>query len=348
MQVMKILPQQNLNTIPKAALDAENNGFDMIASMENRYDPFLPLGISVVSTKKIKLGTAVAICFPRSPMVMANTCWDLQKASKGRFVLGIGPQIKPHNEKRFSVPWTAPVPRMREYIQALRAIWRNWELGEKLEFRGDHYNFTLMTPNFVPESNGELQVPITIAAVGPKMLQLAGEICDGVHLHPFCTRSYMEDIALPLICRGLQFSSISRESFQIAGGGFLVTGATDSDVAKAMEWTRYRIAFYGSTPSYWPVLEHHGLGELGRKLNVMTKQGLWDKLAEQISDDTLQLFAAIGRHDQLTGAIKSHFGDSTDMIYSNLSADNKGMLPAELLQDIQKLAVPFRKFNRAW
>ena len=348
MQVMTVLPQENLNTIPSAALDAENAGFDMIASMENRYDPFLPLAVSAVSTKKIKLGTAVAICFPRSPMVMANTCWDLQKASKGRFVLGIGPQIKPHNEKRFSVPWTPPVPRMREYIQSLRAIWRNWELGEKLEFRGDHYNFTLMTPNFVPESNGELPVPITMAAVGPKMLELAGEVCDGVHLHPFCTRSYMEEVAMPRIEKGLKVSDLVRGSFQIAGGGFVVTGATDSDVAKAMEWVRYRVAFYGSTPSYWPVLEHHGLGDLGRKLNAMTKEGLWDKLAAQISDDTLQLFAAIGRYDQLTEAIKLRFGGCTDMIYSNLSGVKEGGLPADLLEDIQNLAVPFKNFKKGW
>ena len=348
MQVMTVLPQENLNIIPSAALDAENAGFDMIASMENRYDPFLPIAVSAVSAKKIKLGTAVAICFPRSPMVMANTCWDLQKASKGRFVLGIGPQIKPHNEKRFSVPWTSPIPRMREYIQSLRAIWRSWELGEKLEFRGDHYNFTLMTPNFVPESNGELPVPITMAAVGPKMLELAGESCDGVHLHPFCTRSYMEKVAMPRIENGLKFSDLSRESFQIAGGGFVVTGATDSDVAKAMEWVRYRVAFYGSTPSYWPVLEHHGLGDLGRKLNAMTKEGLWDKLAAQISDDTLQLFAAIGRYDQLAGAIKLRFGGCTDMIYSNLSGSKEGALPADLLQDIQNLAVPFENFKKGW
>ncbi len=348
MHVMTVLPQENLNTIPSAALDAENDGFDMIASMENRYDPFLPIAVSAVSTKKIKLGTAVAICFPRSPMVMANTCWDLQKASKGRFVLGIGPQIKPHNEKRFSVPWTPPVPRMREYIQSLRAIWRNWELGEKLEFRGDHYNFTLMTPNFVPESNGELPVPISMAAVGPKMLELAGEVCDGVHLHPFCTRSYMEEVAMPRIEKGLKISDLVRESFQIAGGGFVVTGATDSDVTKAMEWVRYRVAFYGSTPSYWPVLEHHGLGDLGRKLNAMTKEGLWDKLAAQISDDTLQLFAAIGRYDQLAEAIKLRFGGCIDMIYSNLSGAKEGTLPADLLQDIQNLAVPFEKFKKGW
>ena len=153
---------------------------------------------------------------------------------------------------------------------------------------------------------------------------------------------------MPLIEKELQISDLVRESFQIAGGGFLVTGATDSDVAKAMEWVRYRVAFYGSTPSYWPVLEHHGLGDLGRKLNAMTKEGLWDKLAAQISDDTLQLFAAIGRYDQIAKAIKTRFGGCTDMIYSNLSAGKEGMLPTDLLQDIQNLPVPFKKFKRGW
>ena len=152
MQVMTTLPQENLNSVPAAAQAAEDTGFDMLATMENRYEPFLPLGVAAVCTKKISLGTAVAIAFPRSPMVVANTCWDLQKASKGRFVLGIGPQIKPHNEKRFSTPWSAPAPRLREYVKSLRAIWRHWELGEKLDFQGEHYTFTLMTPNFVPDS----------------------------------------------------------------------------------------------------------------------------------------------------------------------------------------------------
>ncbi|MFK8050676.1 MAG: TIGR03617 family F420-dependent LLM class oxidoreductase [Halioglobus sp.] len=348
MQVMTVLPQQNLNDIEHSARAAELVGYDQISSMENRHDPFVPLGIAAVSTQKIKVGTAVAIAFPRSPMVVANTCWDLQNASDGRFVLGLGPQIRAHNENRFSTPWSPPVPRMREYVNALRAIWRNWQLGEELEFRGEHYTFTLMTPNFVPQSSDQPPVPITIAAVGPQMLKLAGEVCDGVHLHPFCTRAYLENVAMPRIELGLAQSGKPREAFQIAGGGFLATGETDEEVADVLEWVRYRIAFYGSTPSYWPVLEHHDLGDLGRKLNSMTKAGQWDDLAAEVSDDVLSLFTAFGRYDQIAAAVEERFGGVIDMLYASLSADNLPAIPADVLQDIQKISSLFKRFGTDW
>lgn len=348
MQVMTVLPQQNLNDIQASVQMAELAGYDQICSMENRHEPFMPLGVAAVSSQRIKLGTAVAIAFPRSPMVVANTCWDLQNASNGRFVLGLGPQIRAHNESRFSTPWSAPVPRMREYVTALRAIWRNWQLGEKLEFRGEHYKFTLMTPNFVPESTGQPPVPVTIAAVGPNMLKLAGEVCDGVHLHPFCTRAYIEEVATPRIELGLAESGTPREAFQIAGGGFVATGETDEEVARVLEWVRYRIAFYGSTPSYWPVLEHHDLGDLGRKLNSMTKAGLWDELAAEISDDVLALFTAFGRFDQIAASVEQRFGGAIDMLYASLSSDNLPAIPSDVLQDIQRVSTPFKGFRTLW
>ncbi|MBV00166.1 MAG: LLM class F420-dependent oxidoreductase [Rhodospirillaceae bacterium] len=348
MQVMTTLPQENLNIVPSAAKAAEDMGFDMLATMENKYEPFLPLAVAAVNTKKISLGTAVAIAFPRSPMVVANTCWDLQKASRGRFVLGIGPQIKPHNEKRFSTSWSAPAPRLREYVKSLRAIWRHWELGEKLDFRGEHYTFTLMTPNFVPESEHFGPVPITIAAVGPHTLRLAGELCDGVRLHPFCTRSYLENVAMKRIEEGLAASSTKRENFQVTGGGFLITGADDEEVNKAVEWLRYRIAFYGSTPSYWPVFDHHGYGDLGRKLNQMTKDGLWDEIAAQIPDDLLHLFAAIGRYDELFNVVNKRYQGCVDMVYASASTDVRPQIPKEILQDIKRIKTPFKEFKTVW
>jgi len=348
MQVMTVLPQEDLRSIEQSTQAAELAGYDQISSMENRYDPLLPLGIAAVASKTINIGTAVAIAFPRSPMVVANSCWDLQKASEGRFILGLGPQIKAHNQNRFSVQWSAPVPRMREYVAALRAIWRNWQLGEPLDFRGEHYTFTLMTPNFVPESTNQPPVPITIAAVGPHMLKLAGEACDGVHLHPFCTRAYIEDVVTPRIESGLAESGRSRDAFQVAGGGFLATGETDEAVAKVVEWVRYRIAFYGSTPAYWPVLEHHDLGDLGRKLNSMTKAGQWDQLSAEIDDDVLSLFTAMGRYDEITDAVRERFGGAVDMLYASLSADNIPDIPRDVLQDIQAIDVAFTGFQRDW
>jgi probable F420-dependent oxidoreductase len=347
-QIMTTLPQEDLNAVPEAARAAEAAGFDLIATMENRYEPFMPLAVSAISTERIGLGTAVAIAFPRSPMVVANTCWDLQKASKGRFVLGIGPQIKPHNEKRFSTPWSAPAPRLREYVTALKMIWRCWELGEPLNFRGEHYTFTLMTPNFVPTSTGQPPVPVTIAAVGPHTLKLAGEVCDGVRLHPFCTRAYLEDVAMPRIAEGLAMSGMPREAFQVTGGGFIATGETDEQVHEVAEWVRYRIAFYGSTPSYWPVFEHHGLGDLGRKLNAMTKAGKWDEIAAEISDDVLRLFAAVGRYDELPGVIEARFGGCVDMVYASTSSDIRPAIPPDVLRDIQRIDTQFTGFRTQW
>ena len=348
MQVMTTLPQHDLNGVPAAALDAEAAGFDLVCTMENRYEPFLALGVSAVATERIGLATAVAIAFPRSPMVVANACWDLQNASGGRFVLGLGPQIRPHNEKRFSTPWSAPVPRMREYVAALRAIWRCWETGEKLNFEGEHYTFTLMIPNFVPVSTGQKSVPVTLAAVGPHSLRLAGEVADGVRLHPFCTRSYLEEVAMKKIEEGMAKSDRRRRDFQITGGGFIATGATDEEVAETKEWVRYRIAFYGSTPSYWPVFEHHGFGDLGRKLNQMTKAGEWDQIAAEIPDDVLHLFAAIGRYDELMPAIEERFGGIADVVYASTSSDIRPPIPADVLRDIQRIETPFEGFPWMW
>src|ERR1700760_4096630 len=179
MRVLNTLPQADLRTPAAAAIAAEEAGYDGLLTMENKHDPFLAHAIAAVNTEQVELGTSVAIAFPRSPMVGANACWDLQNASRGRFVLGIGPQIRPHNEKRFSVKWTAPAPRLREYVQALRAIWTTWQTGEKLDFRGKHYTFTLMPPYFMPPSTGQKMVPITLAGVGPHTLRLGGEGADG-------------------------------------------------------------------------------------------------------------------------------------------------------------------------
>ncbi|MFT5441011.1 MAG: putative F420-dependent oxidoreductase [Myxococcota bacterium] len=339
---MTSVPAGDLNRVPKAAKASEAGGFHRIAVPENRHDPFLPLGVAAISTEHIELGTSVAIAFPRSPMVVANTAWDLQLSSRGRFVLGLGPQIRPHNERRFSVPWSAPAPRLREYVNALRAIWRCWQLGEKLDFRGEHYNFTLMIPNFSPEPVDVPSVPVSLAAIGPNSLRLSGEVADGVQIHPFCTRSYLEKVCVPLIEEGMAKTGRKRENFEIQGGGFVATGPDDEAVAKAVELVRYRVAFYGSTPSYWPTLDHHDLGDLGRKLNKMTKAGQWDDIAAEVSDDVLARFAAIGRHDEIGAEIDARFGGIVDVI------GGEPGLPRDLIEDIGRLPCGFSRFVSQW
>lgn len=345
MRINTTIPQHNLREVPTAAAAVERAGYDGIMTLENQHDPFLPLAVAAINTEQVELGTGIAISFLRSPMSAANLTWDLNEASGGRFILGLGTQIKAHNEKRFSVPWSAPAPRMREYIGALRAIWRSWKYGERLRFEGDHYQFTLMIPNFVPEGSG-LDLPaVTLAAVGPAMLKLSGEVADGVRLHPFCTAKYLAETVMPCVQAGLDKSQRKRENFEISGGGFIATGPDDAAVAAASDWVRYRVAFYGSTPAYWPVLEAHDHGDLGRKLNRMTKDGQWDKLSAEVSDDILQLFAAIGRHDEITSQIEQRFAGITDSVSASTSSQVTADFPPDLIADIQRIGSPFVRFD---
>lgn len=348
MRVLTSLPQEDLRKVPQAARDAEAAGFDGLMTQENRNDPFLALGVAAVATDRIGLGTAVAIAFPRSPMVVANAAWDLQVASRGRFVLGLGPQIRAHNEKRFSVPWVAPISRLREYVRALRAIWTAWEKGERLRFEGRYYTFTLMTPNFVPSSLGLPMIPIALAAVGPKALRLAGEIADGVVLHPFSTRRYQEEVILPRLREGLVESGRGLDHFEVSGGGFIATGRDGAAVARMFEWVRSRIGFYGSTPAYWPVLELHGLGDLGRELNALSKQGKWSEMTASISDEVVQLFTATGTHSQIAQAIERRFGGLCDSVFASVNSAVPSDLPPDVLAEIRKIPVRFKGFDTAW
>ena len=348
MRIVTTLPQEDLRQVANAARRAEVDGFTGLVTLENRNDPFLAHAVASIATSQIELGTAVAIAFARSPMVVANASWDLHIASRGRFVLGLGPQIRPHNERRFSVPWSPPVPRLREYTQALRAIWRAWETGGKLQFEGEHYRFTLMTPNFIPPSMHLKMVPITLAAVGPYSLRLAGEVADGVRLHGFCTRKYLEDAVLPRIAEGLAKSGKSRENFEITGGGFIATGKDEEAVERAVNWVRMRVAFYGSTPAYWPVFAAHGLDDLGRELNALSKEGKWDVMTTRISDNVVRLFAAVGTHAEIAARVEERFSGLVDTVYASLSTAMPSDLPQEAIAAVRKIPVVFTGYATGW
>jgi probable F420-dependent oxidoreductase len=233
---------------------------------------------------------------------------------------------------------------MKEYIQALKAIWRCWRFGDDLKFEGQHYQFTLMPPYFNPESLGLRLPPVTLAAVGPAMLRVAGEVADGARLHPFCTPKYLSETVLPELKKGMERGGRSRETFEITGGGFIATGPNDAKVHEIREWIRYRVGFYGSTPAYYPVLEAHDLKDLGLKLNRMTKDGEWDKLQEVISDDVLELFAISGRHDEIKSVIEKRLGSMTDTVYASANSALPSDLPPELIQDLNKIDTPFKGF----
>jgi probable F420-dependent oxidoreductase len=342
MRVFTTLPQEDLRKVGPAARAIEQAGYDGVTTQENKHDPFLSLAVAGTTTERLELHTGIAIAFARSPMSVANIGWDLAASTGGRFTVGLGSQIRAHNERRFSVPWSAPAPRMREYVQSLRAIWGAWKSGGKLNYEGQHYRFTLMTPNFVPEPYDGPPPRIEIAAVGPAMLKVAAEECDGVKLHVFCTRKYLSDAIMPVLQEGLAKAGRPRERFEVMGGGFLVTGPDDASVAKLFEWVRYRVAFYGSTPAYYPVFAVHGLEDLGRKLNEMTRAGKWNEIARQVPDDVVHLFAAVGRHDQIVKAIEQRFGGLVDAINASANSARPAGLPPDLIQDIQRLPRAYR------
>ena len=328
MRVLTSVSGHDLNDIGDVCHNLETLGFTDLSAQENKQDAFLPLAVAATNSKSLQLRTSVSIAFARSPMSSAMMSWDIQAASKGRFTLGLGSQVKGHNVRRFSVSWSPPAPRMREYVQSVRAIWDCWENGTRLEYQGEHYQFSLMTPNFTPEPLGTPVPKIQIAAVGPAMMKVAAEECDGVMLHGFCTRKYLQEKIMPRLEKGLERAGKSRDQFEISGGGFVATGPDDEAVQKLFEWVRMRIGFYGSTPSYWPVFEVHGLQDLGLKLNEMSKKGRWDEMTKEIPDDVVHLFAAVGRHDELVAALTERFAGMSDIV--GLPEDT----PPDVIQDV--------------
>src|ERR1700742_3702654 len=289
MRVFTRLPMHDWTATAQAARDAEAAGFDAVMSVELGHDVFAALAIATMATARVELTPSVAVAFPRSPTVLASQAWDLQANSRGRLVLGLGSQVKGHNERRFGIAWTPPAPRMRDYVQALRAVWKAWETRGRLNFDSPHYKLTLMTPDFSPEPTGLPMVPVTIAAVGEAMLRVAGQVGDGVRLHPLCSRAYLEQVCMPQMMEGMRRSGRSRLNFDVYGGGFVCTGPDEATVVAEMEKARRRIGFYGSTRSYHGILDLHGLGELGLKLHHMSVANQWDAMGGEISDDVVRI-----------------------------------------------------------
>jgi probable F420-dependent oxidoreductase len=298
--------------IAEQAKKAEANGYDGVWSAETSHDPFLPIAVGAAATETLEFGTGIAVAFARNPMNIAVLANDLQHLSKGRFILGMGSQIKPHITKRFSMPWSHPAPRMRELINAIRAIWHTWETGEALEFRGEFYTHTLMTPFFNPGKNPYGNPKILLAAVGELMTEVAGEAGDGLLVHGFSTERYLREVSLPALERGAAKAGKTRADLTVSYPGFVVTGETDEEVAVADQAVRQQIAFYGSTPAYRPVLDLHGWGDLHPELNTLSKRGEWVKMGELIDDDVLNAFAVVCPLDQVAAQVKARFDGAVD------------------------------------
>ena len=306
------------------AHELEALGYAGLKSIETAHDPFLPLLAAAHNTRSIDLITGIAVAFARSPMTLANVGHDLNAASGGRFILGLGSQIRPHITKRFSMPWSAPAARMREFILAMRAIWDCWHTGAPLEFTGEFYTHTLMTPFFTPTNIEHGAPKVYLAAVGPLMTEVAGEVADGIIVHGFTTEAYLRNVTLPALERGFAKAGKSRADFEISYPVFSVTGRDERELRDAAKLMRQQIAFYGSTPAYKPVLDSIGAGEIQPTLNAMSKQGDWEAMGEVITDDVLDRFAVTGEPAEIAAQIEARYGDiidRTSAAYATLDAE---------------------------
>jgi probable F420-dependent oxidoreductase len=289
----------DLRTVPDYARKVEALGFDCLWSAETQHDPFLPLAAAATVTSRIRLGTSIAVAFARSPMVLAHTGWDLARASGGRFILGLGSQVKGHNERRFSVKWESPAPRMREVVLALRAIWDAWQNGTRLNFKGQFYRFDLMTPFFDPGPIEHPRIPVYIAGVNRHMCRVAGEVCDGLHVHPFNSPTYLREYVQPAVDEGLKAAGKRREDFTYATSSFVVIGDTEAERAAQRLAVKQQIAFYASTRTYEPVLAAHGWQDLAPQLHRKSIEGDWKGMAALVTDEMLDAYAVTGTHDTI-------------------------------------------------
>jgi probable F420-dependent oxidoreductase len=305
-----------LSTAADAGRAAEEGGYDAALFPEIAHDPFLPVALAAQATERVELFTGIAVAFARNPMSVAVTANDLHRLSGGRFVLGLGSQIKPHITKRFSMPWSQPAARMREYVAALRAIWASWEESTPLDFQGDFYTHTLMTPMF-DQGPSELGVPkVFVAAVGPAMTRVAGEMADGLMAHGFTTPSYFRDVTMANLAEGLAAAGRDRSEVEVTVPLMMVVDGPDRE--QRLRGTRMQLGFYGSTPAYRPVLEHHGWGALGDELNRMSKTGDWVKMGEAIDDEVLETFAIVADRDSIAAEVRNRFGGMVDRVQTGL------------------------------
>ncbi|CDO27375.1 LLM class F420-dependent oxidoreductase [Mycolicibacterium porcinum] len=309
-----------LGEVPEIARDLEAHGYDGCWTGEINHDPFLPLAVAAEHTERIQIGTSIAVAFARNPMTMAQLGWDLQTYSGGRFILGLGTQIQPHIEKRFSMPWSHPARRMREYIEALQEIWECWRDGTKLRFEGEFYTHKIMTPMFTPEPSTLPFPKVFLAAVGELMTEVCGEMADGLLAHAFTTRRYLDEVTTVALQRGMDRSGRDRGDFELSCPVFLVTGADEREMAAASVATRKQLAFYGSTPAYRKVLELHGWGDLHTELHRLSLAGQWDAMGELIDDEVLGTFAVVAPIHELAEALRRRCDGVIDRVLPGFPA----------------------------
>ena len=298
---------------------------------EAAHDPFVALALAAVASERIELGTSIAVAFARTPMELAYSAYDLARLSQGRFILGLGSQIKPHITRRYSMPWSQPAERMREYVEALRAIWHTWQTGEPLAFEGEHYQHTLMPPLFSPGPLDSGSPPVWVAAVGPRMVEVAAAVGDGIICHPLLSRSYLDDVLAPAVHQVREAAGRAHQTFAFSTLVMVATGRTEEALQAAIAGVRHQIGFYASTPAYAPVLEHHGWGDLHAEANALTKAGRWGDLASLVDDDVLNTFAVVGELDEVGAAFRSRFAGTADRATVSMPYDADDRLALDVI-----------------
>jgi probable F420-dependent oxidoreductase len=315
MKIDASMSSDSLSDIARLSESAEGEAFfDAMWLSETSHDPFLQLALAAEHTTKIRIGTAIALAFTRSPTVLAQTAWDLQRFSKGRMLLGLGSQVRGHIERRFSEEWLPPVARMREVISLLRTIWTSWQSGKRLDFRGRFYAVNLMSGFFSPGPIDHPDIQIYLAAVNRKMSSLAGELCQGIHVHPLHTVRYLKEVTLPAIQAGLQTSGRQRSDIEVAIPVFAATGETEEEIRNNKERLRQQVAFYASTKAYSAVMELHGWGETASRLYDKSVRGDWSAMPSEISDAMMEEFVVEGVWDELPGILKERYLGVADRV----------------------------------
>lgn len=312
----------NVSTVPESARHVEELGFDGLVLTETKEDPYIVMALATATTARIELTTAVAMAFPRSPTITAMTAWTMQRASNGRFILGLGTQVKGHIERRYGMQWSAPAPWLSDYIAAVRAVWDCWQHGTDLDFHSDHYNLTLMNPLFDPGPIEHPTIPIHIAAVNAGMARVAGRVADGLRPHPICTRKYLEHVLVPGIAEGSRQAHRSEESVEVCASPLIVTAADDSSLEQRISDVRARIAFYASTRTYRPVFDTHDWGEIADRLSSLSRQQRWDEMEQHVTDEMVHTIAVVAPHDRLAEAVRTRYAGICSRVEFSIPVDS--------------------------
>ncbi len=303
------------------ARKAEDYGFDCFWVNETKHDPFVQIAIASATTKEISLGTSIALAFTRSPTTLAYTCWDLQNASDGRLILGLGSQVKGHIERRFGMKWEPAAPKMKEVIAALRSVWRSWQDGSKLDFKGKFFRLDLMTPFFSPGPIDHPEIPVYVAGVNVGMCKVAGAVADGLHVHPLHTVRYLQEVIKPALAVGIAQSGRKKGDFAVAASVFAAVGDTKSEIENVREALRGQVAFYASTRSYRKVMELHGWGDVCDRLHALSVKGEWEKMASEVTDDMLEEFVVQGSWNEMGALLRERYSGIADRVRMYLPFD---------------------------